>query len=284
MTGSEPPHTAPARRLLRTLDRRCAREGAHAKRAPASCARWAYRYLPAADIAWNRPLKQRLRQMWFAWITQELNGLPESYCGGVKGPTRDDAISWVTGAWSELAASTISNGFNGILAEAAADKDLEVASNSVAERLESLNLLQWESVVPSAKLLISIVLSCWTLSCLQSKQRSGSERAGAIDSSTAQPMEQLTAGGFAWWAVRQDSQRSNGDERCLIAMLDFILCSGTVGMLSGPRRSLQHLPGEPKPVSRPSITLYPGDTIQYCSSLCCRKPGGPPTSRGCTHR
>ncbi|RHZ39757.1 hypothetical protein DYB26_007082 [Aphanomyces astaci] len=65
-----------------------------------------------ADVAWNRPLKARLRQNWLDMIRRQL--LRAKQRGTVfklVPPSRDTIVSWVSGAWADTDATTIINGF-----------------------------------------------------------------------------------------------------------------------------------------------------------------------------
>ncbi|KAH9152198.1 hypothetical protein AeRB84_005331 [Aphanomyces euteiches] len=70
---------------------------------------WLYQ---PADVAWNRPLKGKLRQMWSDSIRRQLlrskhRGTPFK----LEPPSRLTVVSWVTAAWSDIDDSTIRNGF-----------------------------------------------------------------------------------------------------------------------------------------------------------------------------
>ncbi|KAL4134108.1 hypothetical protein PRIC2_004419 [Phytophthora ramorum] len=64
----------------------------------------------------------------------------ESSSGEVKAPFRNDVVDSVASAWEGLSASTISNGFNGILAVPPVDPMFEASSNALAEELDRLQL------------------------------------------------------------------------------------------------------------------------------------------------
>ncbi|KAF0744756.1 hypothetical protein Ae201684P_018303 [Aphanomyces euteiches] len=65
-----------------------------------------------ADVTWNKPLKTVLRQNWLDSIKQQLVQAKERGIGfKLVPPTRETIVSWVTTAWSDLAKSTIVNGF-----------------------------------------------------------------------------------------------------------------------------------------------------------------------------
>jgi hypothetical protein len=92
-----------------------------------------------ADIAWNRPLKHRLRQHWLLWLTDRLAFQDVEGCR--KGPARKVVVDWVVRAWEDLSTATISNGFSGILSEPVLDDEEGAAFTVIAEQLENLNLL-----------------------------------------------------------------------------------------------------------------------------------------------
>ncbi|RHY42295.1 hypothetical protein DYB38_000114 [Aphanomyces astaci] len=65
-----------------------------------------------ADVAWNRPLKARLRQNWLDMIRHQLlrpKQRGESF--KLVPPTRGDIVSWVADAWKGISTTTILNGF-----------------------------------------------------------------------------------------------------------------------------------------------------------------------------
>ncbi|RQM21318.1 hypothetical protein B5M09_009906 [Aphanomyces astaci] len=64
------------------------------------------------DVAWNRPLKARLRQNWLDMIRRQL--LRPKQCGEsfkLVPPTRGDIVSGVADEWKGISTTTILNGF-----------------------------------------------------------------------------------------------------------------------------------------------------------------------------
>ncbi|KAH9082747.1 hypothetical protein LEN26_021200 [Aphanomyces euteiches] len=63
-----------------------------------------------ADVAWNRPLKCKLRQNWLDLIKQQLLHA-RSHSSGftLVPPTRGQVVEWVTNAWSNIEKTTIVN-------------------------------------------------------------------------------------------------------------------------------------------------------------------------------
>uniref|UniRef100_H3H6B4 DDE-1 domain-containing protein n=1 Tax=Phytophthora ramorum TaxID=164328 RepID=H3H6B4_PHYRM len=103
-----------------------------------------------ADVAWNRPIKTRLRTRWIEYLERQMADHEASIVDGktfkMIAPSRDDVVEWVASAWSDLTADTIANGFKGVLKESS-EKDDEVALlqiNHVVERLDNLGLLDNE--------------------------------------------------------------------------------------------------------------------------------------------
>jgi hypothetical protein len=93
-----------------------------------------------ADIAWNRPLKQRLRRHWVQRLADQLAaGGPGA--AALKAPTRDEVVGWVAASWCDMATSTIANGFTGIMRQPANTVEIDAEFNAVADQLENLNLL-----------------------------------------------------------------------------------------------------------------------------------------------
>ncbi|KAE8893508.1 hypothetical protein PF003_g22441 [Phytophthora fragariae] len=74
-----------------------------------------------ADVAWNRPLKTRLRTRWIEYLEQQMADHEASVADGktfkMIAPSRDDVVEWVASAWGDLTADTIANGFRGVLKE-----------------------------------------------------------------------------------------------------------------------------------------------------------------------
>jgi hypothetical protein len=64
-----------------------------------------------ADVAWNKPLKDRLRAAWVASLQQQLQDRDKRKAFRVKPPRRSELIQWIDTAWSNLSSTTIANGF-----------------------------------------------------------------------------------------------------------------------------------------------------------------------------
>ncbi|KAF0709454.1 Aste57867_5919 [Aphanomyces stellatus] len=95
-----------------------------------------------ADVAWNRPLKARLRQNWLDMIQLQLQESKQR--GGtfkLVPPTRDMIVQWISNVWASLEKDTIVNGFKkcGLLDGVPAAED--VAGGVVEDDLLS-SLLQ----------------------------------------------------------------------------------------------------------------------------------------------
>ncbi|KAJ0391863.1 hypothetical protein P43SY_010683 [Pythium insidiosum] len=59
-----------------------------------------------ADVAWNKPLKDRLRARWIDHLRVCMREK-----GKMVAPRRDQVLDWLDGAWKELSQETIANGF-----------------------------------------------------------------------------------------------------------------------------------------------------------------------------
>ncbi|GMF52452.1 unnamed protein product [Phytophthora fragariaefolia] len=92
------------------------------------------------DVAWNAPLKQRLRLRWLRRL-QEQVARQEIQREDIKPPKRGDVVRWVADSWSELSAATVANGFIGILEPSPLSEDDEQAFTELANKLESMDLL-----------------------------------------------------------------------------------------------------------------------------------------------
>ncbi|RHZ38294.1 hypothetical protein DYB26_013034 [Aphanomyces astaci] len=65
-----------------------------------------------ADVAWIRPMKAHLRQMWIDSICRQvLRHKNQTETFQLQAPKRPTLLQWITGAWSGLAESIILNGF-----------------------------------------------------------------------------------------------------------------------------------------------------------------------------
>ncbi|RHZ00520.1 hypothetical protein DYB35_012092 [Aphanomyces astaci] len=65
-----------------------------------------------ADVAWNRPLKSRLREKWLDLLRRQIQRSKTTTSKfKMQPPSRSTVVSWFTSAWSDLPESTILNGF-----------------------------------------------------------------------------------------------------------------------------------------------------------------------------
>ncbi|RHZ26034.1 hypothetical protein DYB31_010898, partial [Aphanomyces astaci] len=65
-----------------------------------------------ADVAWNRPLKCRLRQNWLDLIRRQLRTAKErGRTLKLQPPSRATVLGWIADAWDNLPSTTIVNGF-----------------------------------------------------------------------------------------------------------------------------------------------------------------------------
>ncbi|KAJ0395195.1 hypothetical protein P43SY_008176 [Pythium insidiosum] len=59
-----------------------------------------------ADVAWNKPFKDRLRARWFQHLRNDMATMQR-----VTAPKKHDVLQWLNEAWASLSVSTIVNGF-----------------------------------------------------------------------------------------------------------------------------------------------------------------------------
>lgn len=64
-----------------------------------------------ADLAWNRPLKERLRKQWVDFLLAQVRAAGAGVAFRMAPPQRADVLHWVKSAWTGLAATTIVGGF-----------------------------------------------------------------------------------------------------------------------------------------------------------------------------
>ncbi|KAF0690763.1 hypothetical protein As57867_017804, partial [Aphanomyces stellatus] len=65
-----------------------------------------------ADVAWNRPLKARLRQNWLDLIRRQLRSAKQRDVPfKLQPPSRATIVEWIAATWSDLPTTTILNGF-----------------------------------------------------------------------------------------------------------------------------------------------------------------------------
>jgi hypothetical protein len=63
-----------------------------------------------ADLAWNRPLKQMLREQWQSFMMAQIEN-SDLQKWKLKAPGREEIVKWMEHAWSKTKPSTIANGF-----------------------------------------------------------------------------------------------------------------------------------------------------------------------------
>jgi len=62
-----------------------------------------------ADVAWNRPFKNKIRELWVAKMICEL-----SSCGKkLWHPSRDNVLEWISSSWNDLSEQVVVSGFRG---------------------------------------------------------------------------------------------------------------------------------------------------------------------------
>ncbi|KAF0710737.1 hypothetical protein AaE_012402 [Aphanomyces astaci] len=87
-----------------------------------------------ADVAWIRPMKAHLRQMWIDSIRRQvLRHKSQTETFQLQAPKRPTLLRWITGAWSGLADSIILNGF----AKCKIGAEVEVVSEPSEEVMSS---------------------------------------------------------------------------------------------------------------------------------------------------
>lgn len=106
-----------------------------------------------ADVAWNKPLKDRLRSAWTRYLSDQLTihreEQPAERPFKMFASNRRQISLWILNAWSNLFGSIIHSGFNRIvhadsdvnLQVCDADQELGVTAASVVDALEALGLV-----------------------------------------------------------------------------------------------------------------------------------------------
>ncbi|RHZ42577.1 hypothetical protein DYB26_015194 [Aphanomyces astaci] len=95
---------------------------------------WDQRGLSTPDVAWIRPMKAHLRQMWIDSIRRQvLRHKSQTETFQLQAPKRPTLLRWITGAWSGLADSIILNGF----AKCKIGAEVEVVSEPSEEVMSS---------------------------------------------------------------------------------------------------------------------------------------------------
>jgi hypothetical protein len=94
----------------------------------------------SAELAWNFPLKARLRQLWHADMQDQIT---RPRVAGTKfkliAPDRAKTCDRIEGSWASLSATIISNGFRGSKLKPSA---ICIASSKLIAQLEKLSLLE----------------------------------------------------------------------------------------------------------------------------------------------
>jgi len=92
------------------------------------------------DVAWNYPLKCRLREQWHEDMVAQIR---EASGSGVAfklaRPKREKICTWINHAWNNIPSSTIANGF---AASNLLPSDNCIAAADLVAQLESLSLLE----------------------------------------------------------------------------------------------------------------------------------------------
>jgi hypothetical protein len=97
-----------------------------------------------ADVAWNLPLKARLRQFWHQDIQAQIKATRDSRTKfKLKRPGRAKISSWVRSAWNDLPSSTIANHFR--TSRLTPSDNCVVAASLIAD-LERFSLLEGHPV------------------------------------------------------------------------------------------------------------------------------------------
>jgi hypothetical protein len=97
-----------------------------------------------ADVAWNFPLKSRLRQQWHDDMQSQITAPRETgVVFKLVRPKRGQICKWIHDAWEDIPSITIANGFraSGILPSANC-----VAPASLVAEMERLFLFQGNAV------------------------------------------------------------------------------------------------------------------------------------------
>ncbi|EGZ27920.1 hypothetical protein PHYSODRAFT_399955, partial [Phytophthora sojae] len=64
-----------------------------------------------ADVAWNRPLKEHLRNQWVQFLLAQVRSSSREAAFKMTAPSRSDVIAWIKSAWTSLTTATIIGGF-----------------------------------------------------------------------------------------------------------------------------------------------------------------------------
>jgi DDE superfamily endonuclease len=68
------------------------------------------KYIQPADVTWNKPLKDKLRQRYEDWMSEDLD---KQYTkgGNLKAPSKSLLVDWILDAWDELPSHMIADSF-----------------------------------------------------------------------------------------------------------------------------------------------------------------------------
>ncbi|OWY97196.1 hypothetical protein PHMEG_00032334, partial [Phytophthora megakarya] len=91
-----------------------------------------------ADVAWNRPLKQKLRGYWVERLRQQLKTKQDGVPFKLDPPDRAAIASWVERAWGELDARTVKAGYKKAGLEV---PEVEVVASEIISELASCSLV-----------------------------------------------------------------------------------------------------------------------------------------------
>ncbi|KAG3098224.1 hypothetical protein PI124_g15425 [Phytophthora idaei] len=91
-----------------------------------------------ADVAWNKPLKQKLRGYWVDLLQEQLKCKTPGTPFKLVSPDRAIIAGWVERAWAELTEKTVKAGYKKAGLEV---QEVEVAVSEVIAELASLSLI-----------------------------------------------------------------------------------------------------------------------------------------------
>ncbi|KAG1684780.1 hypothetical protein DVH05_010514 [Phytophthora capsici] len=88
-----------------------------------------------ADVAWNRPLKQKLRGF---WVREQLKTKKDGVSFKLEPPDRAVIASWVERAWGELDARTVKAGYKkaGLVVP-----EVKIVASEIISELASFSLV-----------------------------------------------------------------------------------------------------------------------------------------------
>ncbi|KAG3247935.1 hypothetical protein PI124_g7378 [Phytophthora idaei] len=91
-----------------------------------------------ADVAWNKPLKQKLRGYWVDLLQEQLKCRKPGTPFKLVPPDRALVAGWIERAWAELTEKTVKAGYKKAGLEV---QEVEVAASEVIAELASLSLI-----------------------------------------------------------------------------------------------------------------------------------------------